>query len=293
MTGICNLMLIIFNPMRKKGYAVDTQYSKKHRWVAMRWNSEESEIVDSNKIQRTLEDCNYDKNSNPYRMNILGLPPVFDEETMFDWDWIMDASEREMEVLPDMPLVEALDCGAGGDSSIIARRRGNYIYPFKSRKTQESPELVAWAGAEIDNEEPDVFRVDVVGIGWAVAGDLQDRKGAVVESADSRRTADNPDRFENKRAEMYWDLRELFEKGLIKIPSDQRLMAQLGAMRYNINKRGKIQLLDKKALKKEIGHSPDEADALAMLFYYPDSLTSRRTPVYVHSTRSIGTWMAA
>jgi hypothetical protein len=292
MTGMCNLMLIIFNPMRKGGYAVETQYGKKHRWHTMIWSAEESELVDQKIIKRALEDCSGERNANTFRMNILGLPPIFDSETLFNWDRVMDAIDRDF-VIPDgTPLVSALDCGAGGDSSIIASRRGNKLSPFKKRKTSDFNELASWAGAEIDISNPDVFRVDVVGIGWGVEGILRDKKGGIIESADSRRKADNPERFMNKRAEMYWNLREMFDKGVMSIPDDANFKAQLGAMRYKLVN-GKVQLPEKREIKTDIGHSPDELDAAAMLYYYPDNMTSKKTYDDYEDEAPVGSWMCA
>ena len=63
MTGPVNLMLVIFNPTRSKGYAVDTQYKHGERWVTFRWNAEESDLVDRAQIQRLEEDYGKDSNT--------------------------------------------------------------------------------------------------------------------------------------------------------------------------------------------------------------------------------------
>lgn len=288
MTGFCNLMWVIFNPMHPKGYAVDTQFKDKDRWVSLRWSSEESEIT--NKIkQKKLED-KFGRDSNTYRMNVLGLPPLFNEETLINYEWVMEAVTRRLTILPTMPLVGAMDCGAGGDNSIIASKRGNKCYPFKKFSTADSTELVNWAGHYIDVEEPDVFRVDTIGIGWAVEGSLNDKKGSLVESADSRRMANNSEMFVNKRAEMFWNLREMFERGTIEIPDDPDLLDQLAALKYETNNKGQIVIMDKRALKKEIGTSPNEADALAMLFYEKEDFISKKThPNRRRSVYSSGT----
>jgi phage terminase large subunit len=275
MTQDCNLMWVIFNPMHAKGYAVDTQYKFKHRWVTFRWNSEDSEITNKSEHKRIEEDYG-GKSSNPYRMNVLGLPPLFSEETLINWEWVMEAVERKLTILPDSPLVSSMDCGAGGDNSIIGSRRGNKVYPFKKYSTADSTELVNWAGSFIDREQPDVMRIDTIGIGWAIEGNLRDKKGAIIEAADARRTADNSEMFVNKRAEMFWSLRGLFERGTIEIPDDPDLLNQLAAIKYETNKKGQIVIMDKRVLKKEIGSSPNEADALAMLFYEIEDLISRK-----------------
>ena len=38
-----------------------------------------------------------------------------------------------------------------------------------------------------------------------------------------------------------------------------------------------IQIEDKRKIKKELGHSPDEADALALTYFFEDSMVSRNT----------------
>jgi phage terminase large subunit len=273
-TGFCNLMLVIFNPMHATGYAIDTQYKNSDRWIALRWNAEDSEITNKDNHRRIAED--YGKDSNAYRMNVLGLPPLFDEKTLINPDWVMGAVDRKIDVLPGTSLRMSVDCGGGGDKSIIAQARGNKVYPFKRNNSSESQELVNWVGHEIDTEQPDQVGVDTIGIGWAVEGALRDKKGSIIEAYDCRRTADDPERFENKRAEMYWRLREQFERGTISIPDDYDLKLQLMSIKYEPNKKGLTQIMEKKKLKKEIGSSPDEADALAMLYFRDQNRTSLR-----------------
>lgn len=288
-TPVCNLMFLIFNPMHSKGYAIDTQYSQKHRWVTLRWNSEESEIVNQTLLNEKAR--KYGKDSNTYRMNVLGLPPVFDNETLVDYKWVLSAINKPLEVLPDTPLVYGVDCGAGGDKSVIASRRGPKVFEFKRKSTRDSVELSNWIGAQIDIELPDVVRIDTIGIGWAIEGNIREKKGAIVEPADVRRTANDPERFENKRAEMYWTLREAFERGEISIPDDNDLLEQLAAIQYKISKRGKIVLKEKSDIKSQIGHSPDECDALAITYFNTDKI-SKKHALNERPERRNGTWMS-
>lgn len=289
-TGYCNFMVLIFNPMHAKGYALDTQYKNAGRWITFRWNAEESEITNKENHRRIRED--YGVDSNAYRMNVLGLPPLFDEKTLINPDWVMEAVDKKIDVLPGMPLVMAVDCGGGGDKSIIAQRRGNKIYPFKRNNSSDSTELVNWVGHEIDTEEPDCVRVDTIGIGWAVEGALREKKGAIVEAADCRRTADDPERFDNKRAEMYWNLRDQFERGIISIPDDYDLKLQLMSIKYEPNKAGQTKIMEKLRLKKEIGSSPDEADALAMLYFNLDDMVSKMIVEHIdYAAKGKGRWM--
>lgn len=298
LTQPCNWCFMIFNPTRSKGYAIDSQYKYSDYWVTQRWSAEESEIADRQVIERTKE--KYGIDSTPYRVRILGLPPLVDESTLIPMDWILDAVDREIVPFEKDPVIKGMDCGAGGDQSIICTRKGGKVFPLKRLTTPDSQVLINWAGDDLVSVPDSIIRVDNIGVGWAVCGTLQDRYGARVESADSRRSTNltNPDKFVNKRAEMYWTLREKFEKGFISIPNDPELIDELSAMKVLYNK-GKIQIVEKLKIKAELGHSPDSADALALSYYNDNDVIytgKYKTGVYYRSgnTKSIAEgWLGA
>lgn len=70
----------------------------------------------------------------------------------------------------------------------------------------------------------------------------------------------------NCRAEWFWGLRQRFEDGDISIPDDEELLAQLTAIKYQLNSRGQIILESKDQMRKRGMPSPDKADALAYCF---------------------------
>lgn len=276
LTQFGNFMILIFNPTRGKGYAIRSQEEDAAHWIPLRWNAEESEIRNDAVIERLLD--RYGRESNPYRIRVLGLPPITDTNTLIPWEWLEEAVRRESLGNEGCPLVKGVDCGAGGDKSIIATRRGWQVYALKRLVTPDSTVLTQWIGTDIDAEHPDVVYVDTIGIGWAVEGQLRNMKGYLVQAADARRMADRPDQYVNKRAEMYDRVREALERGLLALPNDADLLNQLGAMRCEYVG-SKMKIVEKKKLVKEIGHSPDEADALAMTFYREDRFLMRHTSV--------------
>ncbi|TAN40585.1 MAG: hypothetical protein EPN22_17270 [Nitrospirae bacterium] len=295
LTGMCNFFVMIFNPTRATGYAVRTHEEDAPYWVTMRWNAEDSEIGNKAVQERLLE--KYGRDSNPYRIRVLGLPPITDAQTLIPWDWIQEAKERELEGYENELLVKGVDCGAGGDKSIIVSRRGYYVYPIHRLVSPDSQVLTNWVGTDIDADHPDQVYVDTVGIGWAVEGQLRQLKGAAIQAADARRTADRDDKYFNKRAEMYDRVREAFERGVISIPDDSDLIDQLSVIQVEYVG-SKMKVLDKKKLKKLIkdGHSPDEADALALTFYRDPRFQTRavaRTPSKPIRRASLaGDWFA-
>jgi hypothetical protein len=89
--------------------------------------------------------------------------------------------------------------------------------------------------------------------------------GAEVVGFRASERAWRPDRFINRRAEMWWTLREAFRDGLIDIDAaDEDLAAQLVAMRFTEDSKGRIQIESKADMKKRGLRSPDDADAVAM-----------------------------
>lgn len=79
-------------------------------------------------------------------------------------------------------------------------------------------------------------------------------------------------RFRNRRAEMYWLLREALDPtnpNPITLPPDTELLADLTAVRYKIVTMGKvaaIQMRSKDEIREALGRSPDKGDAVAMTF---------------------------
>lgn len=269
LTGRCNFMILIFNPTRSKGYAIDSQYKNAEHWLTLRWNSEESPIASKANIERIK--AQYGMDSTPYRVRVLGLPPIVDEQTLIPMDWLLDAIDRDIQPFEKDPIIKSLDCGAGGDKSVMVTRKGCKIYPLKRISTPDSQVLINWAQADFQADGADILRVDNVGIGWGVYGGLHDRIGSRVESADSRKQASNTDKYFNKRAEMFWTVREKFEKGLISIPDDPDLIDSLSAIKATYDK-GKIQIISTKQIRKELGHSPDDAASVALSYYYDDDI---------------------
>ncbi len=266
MTGAVNLMFIVFNPKRTRGYAIDTQYKDKDRWVALRWNAEESEIITNKDKHKEIEDKYGGKNSNPYRISVLGLPPLADTDTLIPADWIEDAKTREIAYTDDDPLIKSFDVGGGGDPSVIGSRRGYNFkdFGFDVNKENDSNKVTQWARTNFLKDEADAMVGDVGNLGWAVIGSLRKDLGWRIVPYDSRNTAIRSDLYYNKRAEDYFKLRDIFQDKLISIPDDDELTNELLALQ-SCEKNGKRAIIDKKLIRKALGgESTNKSDVLAM-----------------------------
>ena len=292
MTSPVNIMILIFNPTRSKGYAVESQNSSD--WIGLRWNAEEvvqegrTDLITSEHIQRLEE--KYGRDSNPFRIRVLGLPPLADSDTLIPYDWIMDAVGREFVLLPTMPAIKGVDVGAGGDKSVILTRKGPLVVKITRQNTSDTMILVSKVTSEIADEEPNAVFIDVIGIGKGVYDRLREITNKVFP-VDVRRTSRNAERFNKMRDELWWKVREEFEKGTISIPNDLDLIDQLAMMKYD-TETGKIKVESKKQLKTRGEDSPDEADALCLTYYLPDhSVAVKKEDRYSKPVKREYSWM--
>lgn len=271
LTGILNIVIVIFNPTRNKGFAYRSQYEDSKRWVTIRWNSEESEIYSKQQL-RIMQD-KYDRDSNPYRINILGLPPLTDANTLIDPEWIAEAIDKPIVPLPDDPVIVGVDVGAGGDKSVIQVRKGGKFFKPKKINTNDTMVLVRHVVDVIEEYEPKAVFIDTIGIGVGVYHRLRELGyKKIVRSGDVRRRADNPEKFRKKRDEIFWDLRMMFEEGRVSITNDQNVIDQLRVFNYS-TETGPV-IIDKKSKVKALldDDSPDETDAMALTLFMPDRL---------------------
>ena len=89
---------------------------------------------------------------------------------------------------------------------------------------------------------------------------LVNEKEITIIEVNEASKADDAGRFYNKRAEMYWEAGEYFGADGVSIPDDKVLVGQLSSMKYTYST-GRILIQDKEEIKKDVGRSPDRADA--------------------------------
>lgn len=125
--------------------------------------------------------------------------------------------------------------------------------------------LVGWINTIADEEKPDKIMVDAIGVGAGVFDRLNELGLPVIAVNVAERPTRDPDKFQNKKSEMYWDLRKLFENGKIKLTKTkniEKLMAELSVMKFKYESNGKMKIIDPEK-------SPDFADSLALACFGP------------------------
>lgn len=268
LTQLCNFVLLIFNPTKRTGYAIESQQKNRTDWICLNWNAEESALVNPNQIERYAK---YGKESNTYRIYVKGLPPLAEVDALIPWDWVMDAVGREIDVDKNMPIVFGVDVARfGNDKSIILIRQGAIILEILEYRKIDTMQLTGWVVQTISDYEPKGVFIDVIGLGSGVYDRLNELQHRVYPVNVAMKSLE-PEKFKRLRDELWWKVRKKFEEGTIKIPNDDELISELSSIKYKHESDGSIKIESKIEMKKRGLSSPDKADALALTFSENDS----------------------
>lgn len=218
--------------------------------------------------------------ANPYWYSkVLGeFPENAEGGGLIPLSWIKAAQLRTLQ--PTASLHElGVDVGGGGDATAVCHRRGPV---FRMRRTDHDPNTMTQCGkiiVDIKETGATVAKVDKIGIGWGIVDRGKELNEPIVginvsesatEPAPDADDASSDDRFLNKKAELWWGVRDLFESGNIDIEDDstpygEDLAAELCNVLYERLSSGKIKIKDKKKnAQGETISSPNLAEALML-----------------------------
>ncbi len=177
------------------------------------------------------------------------------------------------------PVELGVDVGAGGDRTVIYGRYGPRAELLWRGETPDPMRVVGEVLQAIRASGATKVKIDTVGIGWGVAGRLQElqtegQHSAEIVPVNVGAAPADPTRFPKLRDEIWWEVgRELARtQGFDLRAVDDATVGQLIAPRYGPDSAGRIKVEPKDETKKRLGRSPDEADALLLAFYEPAGL---------------------
>jgi len=249
---------------------------KRRKWAPRwKWNDEGTKCIPPD--DQTPEEALRDTNA-MWCSKILG---VFPEKTtaggLIPIQWIVAAQLRDlsdsMKPKKDGDIVVnelGADIGGGGDDSAVCQRKG---LVYRIIRSDTDPDTMSQCGKIIDDLRTtgaSCVKVDKIGIGWGIVNRGQELNkpfiGINVGEGATEDDSASDERFANLKAELWWNVRSLFESGLIDIDQyDEDLAAELCGIRYERLSNGKIKISDKR--KDSRGKpipSPNRAEALML-----------------------------
>lgn len=225
---------------------------------------------------------------NPFvTVNVFGQFPPNSLNVLIGPDEIMDASRRSYHPtdIEASPRILGVDVALyGDDASVIFPRQGLVAFnPMRYRSIDGIVGAGIVARKKQDWNADAVFLDNTGGFGTSWADQLRLLGHAPIPVNFSQEPNDR--RYFNKRAEMYFLCCEWI-KGGAQLPPEHtagfpELLAALTRTSYTI-KGDRLLLEPKDLVKKNLGYSPDDADALVLTFAHPvaaRTASARRRPV--------------
>lgn len=225
---------------------------------------------------------------------VEGRFPEDAQDGVVPWSWVKrcqgeQATRRIGELR--VPVRLGVDVGAGGDETVIRAIAGGRVMGGTGEgvwrlNTSDSERIVDEVILAIRTVDATSVKVDVIGVGFGVVGSLRRRVvkeipwPVAVHAVNVAEAADDPTRFVNLRAEIWWNVgREWCQDGAWDLSEvDDDTLDELTAPKY-LEKNGRVQVESKDEIRKRIDRSTDNADALLLAAFDP----SVRETVYEES----------
>ena len=179
-----------------------------------------------------------------YQARVLGDFPDAGEGVLFPLSLLEAAVARQVETPKDAGVVLGVDVARSiaGDKNAIAVTRGQRLESVVTWRSEDTMEVVSRVLREVTERKPNKIRVDVGGVGAGVVDRLK-QLGKPVAAVHFGGAPNDRQRFRNRRAELFWLLREALEKEELALPDDEELIADLSALRYAFDQAGRIVLV--------------------------------------------------
>ncbi len=196
--------------------------------------------------------------------------------SLINQDSIIEARKAKL-IDPRAPLILGVDMGRTNDRVVIAPRRGREVQPLlilDPKKEGLVDQMYVAGRIATMIERKNVAKVFIdAGLGYGTIDRLKELGfGDTVQGVYFGERPMEPEKFLNKRAEIYLALRDWLDPGGVSLPDDEELQVDLASIPdFKTTSRGLIQMPSKEDIKKMLGRSPDVADALCLTFAYPVS----------------------
>jgi hypothetical protein len=231
------------------------------RWHVYHLPSPDSSLVSPEWVADRARD--WGEGSPLYQTRVLGEFADAGEGVLFPLGLVDAAMTRTPVAGGAQALGVDVARSIAGDLNSVARCADGQLDVLRSWR---SPDLMATVQKCVQLvAETGVRRlaVDVGGPGGGVADRLTEL-GYAVEAVHFGGSATEPERFKNRRAELFWKLREALERGTVALAEDDDVRADLSALRYEFAADGRIVIEGKDEVRRRLGRSPDRGDALAL-----------------------------
>ena len=252
----------------------------RHRYIRRSIDSRTVHITNKHRIKEWVTD--FGDESDFVKVRVRGMFPAIGNRQFMPSNLVAAAQRRELVRDPHAPLLIGVDVARGDtDESVIYPRIGWDARSFPARRftglngiqlaNQVARYIDEFAG--FGHHDPHIF-IDVTGGSGASPYDHLQALGYNPIAVNFGAGAVNKQIYRYKSDELWGDLRDGLDK--LCLPTDEtgrELFEQLTQREFDYLQSGHVHLERKKDMKarlgRELGGSPDIADALACTFFMP------------------------
>jgi hypothetical protein len=266
MSGHSATTLLLSNPTRSSGTFYESQTRMSKSWWTRRWSCVDSPLVSDEFVNEMRE--RYGEESNAFRIRVLGEFPMADDDTIIPFHLAHSATQRDIEMTPDIKPIWGLDVARfGTDKTALCKRYGNVVTDIDAWQGLDLMQTVGRVMAEYEalpsSQRPTEILVDSIGVGGGVVDRLREL-GVPVRGINVGEAPAMGKTYMNLRSELWFKTKGWLEDRSCKIPRNDQLVAELTGIRYAFTSSGKMKAESKDAMRKRGLKSPDLADALCL-----------------------------
>lgn len=247
--------------------AIERQKKGESDWLALSYPVTETNALPDDEVARLKSELS----DNAFRQEMLCDFTASSDDILITLDDVHAAMHRTVSYndMLDWPLVVGVDVARfGSDNTVFYARRGLYGQMEPVILQQEDNVQVAHRLIEyIAVHKPAYVFIDQgqgTGVIDLVRSLTQGQDVRIIEIPFGSKAA-NPDKYVNKRAEMWVKMRDWIRGGGC-LPENLILESELTAPTYSMDALGRFKIEAKEEIKKRIKRSTDISDALCLTF---------------------------
>lgn len=213
-----------------------------------------------------------------YLSRARGISPAQASDSLIKIEWCSNATKRFLEYCDitgkiDESKIEGLRMlgvdvanSESGDKAAIAEGIGIVLLEVEDFPCPDSNQLGHKVYRRMKDKKigDNSIGVDGVGVGAGTVNTLKEygisSRNVNIQGAAEPIDMNQEEEFNNLRSQMYWTMRDDLRNGIIALPEDQELIADLVTPKWFV-RNGKIVVESKEDIKKRLGRSPNKGDA--------------------------------
>jgi hypothetical protein len=239
LTDPLSLIIMIWNPTRRNGFAMESHRKNRVDWVCLHWSGRklrQEKLDQPHRFKWFNEEAQlrlirkYGEDSDFVRVRVDGEPPNEASDALIPFSALGEARARQVGLLPTDPLVLGVDVGGGGDGdpTIVTVFRGprtKRIVKVDESDTSKISDRVAEIYADevmgLPRDVQTKVGVDYIGIGRGVYDQCVNTHELPCVAVDVSEESSDKKRWHRKRDEVWWMGREAFRDDKTPSLSDE------------------------------------------------------------------------